>query len=273
MKIRYIMLLVAVVMLSGCDDWQDSKAVKNAKSNLLFACENSGGAYLDYTINDSALGKRCFCSDIACDEGVNCVQSSDGSAICAGQTGSSFEKMCVSSGGEYNQTLNRCQCKKACSKDVYCHNLGGTYENEEQSCVLNNVEIDICKSYYCDRQEDKTFNEDCSVTDYYDEVLQKCKITDKALTNTCGYDDVNRKCYYDIFCDDGVVCDLTTKLCAGTTGDSFEKLCVSSGGTIDSNGSCLCNGSLVACKNGVVCKFSKDKYICEDFLDYCSSSD
>ena len=213
MKIRYIMLLAAVVTLSGCNEWQNSKAVENAKTNFQYACENSGGKY---------DGSLCECENEKelnpwkesnkCDYGVVCVLNSGKQSICAGRTGDSFEKMCVSSGGEIDHDDNneiRCRCDKLCDDGVVCENgvcAGWTGASFEKMCVSSGGEIvngncrcadspsvcdkgvvcklfntkSICANYldYCSKN-DLTDNEDniaskITKTECFDNVIYSC---------------------------------------------------------------------------------------------------
>ena len=149
----------------SCDKSQED----NMGGNFQIMCMNSGGNFNN---------NRCECKDDThqtCDEGVICTKqcSNDKTTcsenekliVCAGHTGDSFEKMCISSGGKYTYNEKskeaRCICKEViCDHGVVCSAdsngcAGHTGDSFEKMCVSSGGSIDngncLCNNMICDK--------------------------------------------------------------------------------------------------------------------------
>ena len=153
------------------------------------------------------------------------------------QSNNSFQEACINSGGEHAD--NKCKCRDEnnfCDDGVVCVNR---IENNEEKhvCAGRTGEAfkKLCESSGGEYQKDNNNEDRC-----------KCPNEEK-------------------LCDHGVVCDLNQKICAGSTGTSYEKLCISSGGKYkpDTN-QCYCGNNEKPCDEGIVCgkNTETDQIIC-----------
>ncbi len=179
---------------------------------------------------------------------------------------SSIEKMCILSGGEYEQQSERCICNhtkcvsgsvcdassKECVKfqefkDI-CTETGGKFDETNRQCSCNGV---VCGNQL-----------GCNPIDGH------C-LLDDSLSSKCvlsgGTPGENERCLCpkeQAACSDNIYC--LNDYCA----NNFRNICSLSGGVFTDNGHCKCGSDI--CSDGLVCFDGKCAGSMKNVTDECS---